>query len=99
MLTRKNVENLHTVMAILAFFEQISGKVCAYFWPLTLSALSHMLHFVRTVSIRQAYACLRRLKHIVMKRFKIREKFCLSKALLKIAGEEEGCIPPPWIRH
>ena len=38
MLPRKNFENLHTVMAILVFFEQFSGKVCSCFWPLSLSA-------------------------------------------------------------
>ena len=51
MLHRKIFENLHTVMVILALFEQFSGKVCSYFWPLTLSASSHMMHFVSTVSI------------------------------------------------
>ena len=45
MLPRKIFENLHTVMVILALFEQFSGKVCSYFWPLTLSALSNMMHF------------------------------------------------------
>ena len=54
MVPRKIFENLHTVMVILALFEQFSGKVCSYFWPLTLSALSNMMHFVRTVSIMRA---------------------------------------------
>ena len=53
MLPRKFFENLHTVMVILALFEQFSGKVCSYFWPL-LSALSNMMHFVSTVSIMRA---------------------------------------------
>ena len=53
-LPRKIFENLHTVMVILALFEQFSGKVCSYFWPLTLSALSYMMHFVSTVSIVRA---------------------------------------------
>ena len=52
MLPRKFFENLHTVMVILALFEQFSGKVCSYFWPLTLSASSNMMHFVSTVSIK-----------------------------------------------
>ena len=47
MLPRNIFENLHTVMAIL-------GTVCSYFWPLTLSALSNMMHFVSTVSIMRA---------------------------------------------
>ena len=42
------------VMVILAFFEQFSGKVCSYFWPLTLSASSNIMHFVRRVSIMRA---------------------------------------------
>ena len=54
MLPRKIFENLHTVMVILALFEQLSGKVCSYFWPLTLSALSNVMHFVSTVSIMRA---------------------------------------------
>ena len=54
MLPRKIFENLHTVMVILALFEQFSGKVCSYFWPLTLSASSNMMHFLSTVSIMRA---------------------------------------------
>ena len=55
MLPRKIFENLHTVMAILALLEQFSGKVCSYFWPLTLSPSSNMIHFVSTaVSIMRA---------------------------------------------
>ena len=54
MLTQKIFENLHTVMVILALFEQFSGKVCSYFWPLTLSPSSNMMHFVSTVSIMRA---------------------------------------------
>ena len=54
MLPRKFFEKLHTVMAILALFEQFSGKVCSYFWPLILSALSNMMHFVSTVLIMRA---------------------------------------------
>ena len=53
MLPKKNFENLHTVIVILALFKQFSGKVCSYFWPLTMSALSNM-HFVITVSIMSA---------------------------------------------
>ena len=56
MLPQKIFENLHkpTVMVILALFEQFSGKVCSYFWPLTLSASSNIMHFVSTVSIIRA---------------------------------------------
>ena len=38
MLPWKIFENLHTVMVVLVLFEQFSGKVSLYFWPLTLSA-------------------------------------------------------------
>ena len=54
MLSRKIFENLHSVMVILALFEQFSGKVCSYFWPLTLSPSSNMLHFVSTFLIMRA---------------------------------------------
>ena len=52
MLPRKIFENLHAVMVILVLFEEFSGKVCLYFWPLTLSASSNMMHFVSTILIR-----------------------------------------------
>ena len=95
MLPRKCFENLHTVMAILQLFKQYSGKFCLYFWPLISNASPNMMHFVRTFD----YACLRRLRHIVMKRFKIMQNFYSSKALLKMAG---GGMHPPhpplWIR-
>ena len=54
MLPRKIFENLHTVIVILALFEQFSGKVSSYFWPPTLSPSSNMMHFVSTVSIMRA---------------------------------------------
>ena len=54
MLSRKVLENLHTVMAILAPFELFSGKVCSYFWLLTLSASPNTISF-RTHSFD--YAC------------------------------------------
>ena len=54
MLPREMFENLHTVMVILALFEQFSGKPCSYFWLLPLSASSNMMHFVSTVSIMRA---------------------------------------------
>ena len=47
-------------MAILALFEQFSGKVCSYFWPLILSASPKYDAFC-THSFDNA--CLRRLKH------------------------------------
>ena len=65
MLPRKIFENLHTVMVILALFEQFSGKVCSYFWPRTLEC------FIKNDAFCKHsfdYACLRRLRFIVMNR-------------------------------
>ena len=54
MLPRKTFENLHTLMAISVLFQQFSGNVCSYFWPLILIASPNVVHFVRTVSIVRA---------------------------------------------
>ena len=51
MLPRKVFENLHTVVAILALFEQFLGKFCVNFLSLNLSVSPNMMHFVRTFSI------------------------------------------------
>ena len=77
MLPRKFFENLHTVMAILVLFEQFLGNVCHILAPnfkcFTNDAFcSHSFD----------YACLRRLRHVVLKRFEIIEKFYSSKTLL-----------------
>ena len=74
MLLRKFFENLHTIMAILELFEQFSGKVCSYFWLLTLSASPNMLYDA-FCSHSFDYACLRRPRHIAMKGFEIMENF------------------------
>ena len=86
----KNFENLHTVMAILVLFEQFSGKVCSYLWPLCFECFKYDA-FCSHVSFD--YAFLRRLRHIVMKRFEIIEKFHSSKALLKMAGGRDASPP------
>ena len=103
---RQIFENLHTVMAVLVLFEQFSGKFCLYFLPLTLNVSPNMLHFVRTVSILFAqfrfcshsfdYACLKRLRHIVVQRLEITQKFYSSKASLKMAagGMHSPHLPP-----
>ena len=67
MLPGKIFAILHTIMVILAFFDQFSGKVCSYFWPLTLSALSN-IKYDAFCSHSFDYACLRRLRFIVMNR-------------------------------
>ena len=54
MLPQKKFENSRTVIVILALFKQFSGKVCSYFWLLTLSASSNMMHFVSTILITRA---------------------------------------------
>ena len=50
MLPRKIFENLYTVVAILALFEQFLGKFCLNFLPLNLSISPNMMHFVHTFS-------------------------------------------------
>ena len=65
MLPREIFENLHTVMVILALFEQFSGKVCSYFWPLTFECFIKYDAFCKHSF---DYACLRRLRFIVMNR-------------------------------
>ena len=45
-LPREIFENLHSVVAILALFDQFLGKFCLNFLPLNLSVSSNMMHFV-----------------------------------------------------
>ena len=45
MLPRKIFENLHTLMAILALFEQFLGNFCVNFLPLNLSVSPNVMHF------------------------------------------------------
>ena len=52
MLPRKIFETLHTVVAVLALFEEFSVKFCLKFLPLNLSVSPNMMHFVRTVHFR-----------------------------------------------
>ena len=54
MLPGKIFENLYAVMATLTLFGQFSGKVCSYFWPLSLSASPNMMYFIGTVLIMRA---------------------------------------------
>ena len=54
MLPRKFFENLHTLVAILALFEQFLGKFCLNFLPLNLSVSPNIMHFVHTFSIIRA---------------------------------------------
>ena len=51
MLPWKIFENLHTVVAILALFEQFLGKFCLNFLPLNLSVSPNMMHFFHTFLI------------------------------------------------
>ena len=71
MLSRAIFENLYAVMAIIVLFERFSDIFCLQFWSLILSASPNMMYFVCIVSIMRAY---RRLRYIVIKRFKIMEK-------------------------
>ena len=54
MLPRKIFENLHTVVAILALFEQFLGKLCLNFLLLNLSVSLNIMDFVHTFSIMHA---------------------------------------------
>ena len=65
MLPRKIFENLHTVMVILALFEQFSSKVCSYFWPINFECF---IKYDAFCNHSFDYACLRRLRFIVMNR-------------------------------
>ena len=54
MLPRKFFENLHTVVAVLAFYEQFLGKFCLNFLFLILSVAPNVMRFVRTFLIMRA---------------------------------------------
>ena len=80
MLLRKNFENLQTAMVILVLFEQFLRKVCQVFGPYSFECFTKYDSFgLHSFD----FACLRRLRHIVTKRFKIMEKFYSSKTLSK----------------
>ena len=81
MLPRKFFENLHIVMVILVLFKNFQAKLVH-----TLSLFDCFIKYDVFCSHSFDYACLRRLRHIVMKRFEITEKFYSSKALMKMAG-------------
>ena len=83
-------------MASLVLFEEFSGKFSPNFKCFTKCNVfcSHSFD----------YACLkvlRQLRHIVMKRFEITEKFYSSTALLKMAGEgmhpSHAPLDPPMV--
>ena len=74
-----------TIFFILYFFElPWKSNISLLFGE--LSNIDYFFTFLGNDS----QPCLRRLRHIVMKRFEIIEKFYSSKALLKMAGGE--CI-------
>ena len=77
-------------MTILELFKQFSGKFCLFL----ASNFECFTKYDPICSHIFNHACLRRVRHIVMKRLKIAEKFYSSKALLKwVVG---GYIHP-WI--
>ena len=82
MLPRKIFKNLHSAMAILLLFlNNFKEKFVIFLAPNFECFTKHVL-----CSHSFDYAYLRQLRHIVMKRFEIMEKFYSSKALLKMAG-------------
>ena len=87
MLSQKIFENLHTVVAILALFEQFLGKFCLNFLPLYLSVLPIMMHFVRTCSITRAEGM-----RIVIEKVRNYGKTAFIKNMFE-NGWWGGCIP------
>ena len=51
---RQTFENLHAVVAILALFEQFSGKFWLKVLPLNLSVSPNIMHYVCTFSFMRA---------------------------------------------
>ena len=82
MFYRKNFEHLHTVMAILVLFEQFLRKVCHIPLAPIFESFTNDAFCLHGFN----YACLRRQRHIVMRRFEFMEKCYSSKTLLKMAG-------------
>ena len=66
MLSRKIFENLHTVMVILALFEQFSGKVCSYIF--LAPNFECFIKYDAFCKHSFDYACIRRLRFNVMNR-------------------------------
>ena len=67
-------------MAISVLFKQFLGKFVIFLAPY-LECFTNGAFCSHNFD----YACLRRLRHIVVKRFEIMEKFYSSKTLLKMA--------------
>ena len=79
-------ENFYTVMVIIVFFDNFWGKPVTFLAP-------NFTCFTNNAFCSHSfdYACLRRLRYIVMKRFKIMEKPLVFKNIVETAGEG-GCI-------
>ena len=75
-LPREIVTNLQTAMAILVIFEQFLRKVCHIFLAPNFECFFKYDAFC---SHSFDYACLSRLRHIVMKRFEIMENIIHPK--------------------
>ena len=75
MLPRKIFENLHTAMVILVLFEQFLGNFVIFLAPNFECFTNNDAFCLHSFD----YACLRRLRHIVMKKFEIVEKLYSSK--------------------
>ena len=89
MLSRKIFENLRSVMAILKLFEQFQAN----FFHIFVTYFECFTKYDAFCLHSFDYACLKQLRHIVLKRFENIEEFHTSKALLKMAGG--GGIHPP----
>ena len=69
MLPLKIFEDLHSIVAILALFEQFLRKFCLNFLPLNLNVSPNMMHFVHIYIF--GYACLGRKAYCYQKGSKL----------------------------
>ena len=84
MLPRKIFENLLTVVAVLALFEQFLGKFCFNFLPLNLNVSPNMMPYIFD------YACLGRKVYCYQKSLKLWKNCIHLKTWLEMAGGGGG---------
>ena len=78
-------------MTVLVLFKQFSGKFCLFLAPNFECFPKYDAFCLQNFD----FACLKRLRHTVIKRFEITEKFYSSKALLEMAGGGMHLPHPP----
>ena len=85
MLSQKIFEILHTAVAIIALFEQVLGKFCLNCLPPKSESFSKYDAFCSYIF---DYACLGRIRFIVIEKVQNYRKTAFIKNLLKMAGGE-----------